>query len=125
MQRGAEQLHVVELLFAEGIGGDDVEGVAFHRADQRQGDAGAAAGILDDRTAGFETPVGFRRLDHRERHPVLHAAGGVLVLGFEQEAGAVGGADMAQGDQRRVADAVEDGAGLAGHGFCPKKVDPR
>ena len=48
----AEDAHVVELLSGESIGADDVKGVALHGADQRQRDAGAAAGVFDDRDAG-------------------------------------------------------------------------
>ena len=41
------------------------QAVALHRRDQRQADAGVAAGRLDDRAARPQPPVALRRLDHR------------------------------------------------------------
>ena len=108
---------MIELLPGEGVRGHDVQRIALHRADEGQGHAGAAAGVLDDRAVRGETAVRLGRLDHGERHPVLHAAGGVLALELQQDAGAVRGHDVAQGQQRGVADAVQDAALLVGqHG---------
>ena len=54
--RAPEDAHVVELLAGEGVGGDDVQRIALHRADERQRHAGAAAGVFDDRAAGGSRP---------------------------------------------------------------------
>jgi len=85
-----------------------VKGQALHGANQRQRNASAAAGVFDERAAGSETPVGPGGLDHGERHPVLHAAGRILALHLEKDAGSIGWNHLPQSDQRRVSDAVED-----------------
>ncbi len=89
LEPGPQQLHVIELLPREGVRGDDAQGIPLDRADEGQGDAGAAAGVLDDRATGPQAPVRLRRLDHGQRHPVLHAAGGVPGLQLQQDARAV------------------------------------
>ena len=85
-----------------------MQGMTPNRADQGQGDAGAAAGVFDDRAAGHEAPVRHGRVDHGERHAVLHAAGRVLALQLQEDAGAVAGHDVAQRQQAGVADALQD-----------------
>ena len=53
----------------------------FTARDHRQGDAGVAAGGLDDhRLAGLELARSLGRLDHRQPDPVLHAVPGVVAL---------------------------------------------
>jgi hypothetical protein len=105
-------------------------GVALDCADQRQRDPGAAAGILDHCPARLQASVSLRRLDHGERHPILHAAGRVLAFDFEQDAGAISRHDMAQRDERGSADAVENGrrghaAILMGEGLSPCRLKSR
>ncbi len=104
----AQDAHVVELLAREGVGRDDMKRVALHRTDQRERYAGAAAGIFDHAAAGRQPPIRLGRLDHGERHAVLHAAGRVLVLKFQQDAAAAGRPDTHQRQQGGMADAVED-----------------
>ena len=83
---GAERAHVVALLPAEGVGGDDVQRVTLRRADEGERHARAAARVLDYRAAGREPAVALGGLDHRERHAVLHAAGGILVFELDENA---------------------------------------
>ena len=97
---------MIELLFGKGVRGYDVERVALHRAYQLEGDSRAAAGIFDDRAARLQSSIGLGRLDHRQRHAILHAAGRILAFELQQDASSVGGDDMAQRQQRRVADGV-------------------
>src|SRR3546814_18466126 len=75
---------MVELFAREGVGGDDMQRMSFHRADQRQRHTRAAARIFDDRSVRSEPPVVFRRFDHGERLAVLHSAGGVLAFELER-----------------------------------------
>ena len=67
------------------------ERVPLDGADQRERDARAAAGVLDDGAARLQAPVGLGGLDHGERHPVLHAAGRILALELQQDARAAAG----------------------------------
>src|SRR5829696_8698603 len=83
--------------------------MAFHRADQRQRNAGAAAGIFHDGTVRPQAPVGLRRFDHGKCHAVLHAAGRVLTFKLQQDTTVVCGNNFAQGHQGGAADAVENG----------------
>ena len=76
--------------------------VAERRADHRQRAAGAPAGVFDDPAAGAELAAGHGALDHRERHPVLHAAGGIGALPLHPDLDAVVGDDILQADERRV-----------------------
>src|SRR5436190_16812748 len=80
----------------------------FYCTDERQRHAGASGGVFDDRAARLEAPVRFGRFDHRERHPVFHAAGRILALDLQQNARAFFRDDLAQRQQRCVADALED-----------------
>src|SRR6185503_2315189 len=50
-QLGAEGGHLVELLAAESVGGDDPDPVTTGGADERERGARAAAGVLDDGVA--------------------------------------------------------------------------
>ena len=52
--------------------------VALHGRDERERDAGVAAGRLDDHAhAGLDQPVALGRLDHREADAILDAVRGV------------------------------------------------
>ena len=50
-----------------------------------------------DCSARRQPSICFGCFDHGERHPVLHAAGRILVLEFEENACAVGWRDVTQG----------------------------
>ena len=52
---------------------------------------------------GRQPPVGFGGVNHRQRHPVLHAAGGVLRLELHENPRAAGRCDAAKRQHRRVA----------------------
>jgi hypothetical protein len=99
---------MIEFFSGEGVRRHDMQRISLHCADERQGYAGAAAGIFDDRAAGGETSICLCRFDHGQRHSVLHAACGILILEFQQDAGVVLGNDVAQGQQRGVADAMQN-----------------
>ena len=114
-------LHVIELLAGEGVRGHDVQRIALHRADQRQGHAGAAArctrrpsrpaasrpsasaaSIIASAIRSFMLPVGFS------------------LSSFSRMRAPFAGHDVAQGHQRGVADAVQDGPlRLGRHGGSP------
>src|SRR5690349_19672127 len=87
----------------------------FYAADESKRHARAAAGVFDDCATGLQASVCLWRLDHGERHAVLHAACRVLALEFEENPGAVGWHDIAQSQKRSVADRVEDCFGRLCH----------
>ncbi len=116
---------MLELLARKGIRRHDMQGIAFDRADQRQRYPGAAPGVFDHGAAGLQAPVGLGCLDHGQRHPVLHAAGGIFVLQFQQDARAIARRDPAQGQERGIADPLQDvvrSAGDAVHGFFCRAI---
>src|SRR5262249_47977996 len=100
--------HVIALLLAERVGGDDVDPVALRGADEGERRAGRAAGVLDDGVAGLQATVELGALDDRARHPILEAAGGIFPLELDVDLGGGGGRELAQPHQRRVADGLED-----------------
>jgi hypothetical protein len=116
VQRRSQDLHVIELLPGERVRGHNVQRMSLHRADERQRHTRVAGGVLDDRDAGAKTPVRLGGLDHRQRHSVLHAAGGILGLELHQDASAAGRHDVAQRDERGAADAVQDVGAQRVHG---------
>ena len=90
---------------------DQQRAIALASADQRKAEPGIAGGRLDDGAAGLEPPVGFRRLDHGARRPVLDRARGVRAFELEKEP-ARPAIDARHLDERRLADEIED----RGHG---------
>src|SRR5690606_14597531 len=56
------------------------DAVAAGRADEREPDAGVAGRRLDDRPARLELARALRRVDERDREPVLDARPGVVEL---------------------------------------------
>ena len=88
-----------EFAFVPALGGD--HGV---------GDAGVAAGGVDDDLVAREHPAAFAVEDHRHRRAVLHAAAGVVPfrLGADAHAGREVLPDAFERQQRRVADQIED-----------------
>ncbi len=118
-QLRAERGHLGELVFAEGIRGDDVQPISLRRADQGERSAGTAAGVLHHGVAGRQSSIFLGPPDHRLRHPVLHAAGRVLALGFHQDPGAAGRHDPAQFHQRGIADCLQLAGADIGHRSIP------
>ncbi len=112
-QLRTQRRHVIPLLLAEGIRGDDPDTVALGGADQRQRRARAAARVLDDRVTGPQPAVLLGPRNHRLRHAVLEAAGGVLPLQLHEDVRALGRHDVAQANHRGVADGAEDFHGRA------------
>ena len=88
----AERAHELEALDAVAVGDHDPRWIPLGAADEGEGRAGAAAGVLDDGHPRLEETVPLGALDHRERHPVLHRSGRVQVLELDPHLGAVSGA---------------------------------
>jgi hypothetical protein len=83
--------------------------VAFDRADHRQRRTGAAAGVFDDAHAFAEGAALLRAFDHRQRHAVFVGAGRVEIFELDDDLGGTGRHDLAQPEDRGVADGFEDG----------------
>ena len=66
---------------------DEDELIALDRCHHGKANAGVAAGRLDDGATGFQAAIGFGRLDHRQRDPVLDRAAGVGAFGFDPDFG--------------------------------------
>src|SRR5918992_1508042 len=81
----AERRHLVQLVAAERVGADDVDGVALRGADQRERGAGAPARVLDDRVARPQPPVAFGPRDDGLGHPILHAARRVFPFELDED----------------------------------------
>ena len=58
--------------------------------------------LHDDGVTGFQPAILLRPSDHRLRHPVLHAAGGVLALELHEDLRAIGRYDLPEPGHRRV-----------------------
>ena len=113
-QLGAVGGHRLLALIAHVRGHDEFQPVALDGRRHGQGDAGVAAGGLDQHIAGPELTAFLGALDHAERRTVLHRAGGIISLQLEQD-GAVGVRSHAlQAHKGRVADTIFDG-GVIGH----------
>jgi len=110
----AQGRHLIALLLAECVRGDDLERVAPGGADERQRRARAAARVLDHGVPGLQSTVLLRARDHGARHPVLHAAGGILPLELREDVRAPGWNDLSQSNQRGVSDRIENVDGLDG-----------
>ena len=106
-QLGAESGHMVELVAAERVGGDDAQAIAFRRADEGERGAGAAAGVFDDKAIGLEPAIAFGAFDDGLGHPILHAARRVLPFELDEDSCAAGRRHPAQRDQRGFADRLE------------------
>jgi len=112
-QLRTQRRHVIPLLGAERIGGDDPETVAFGGADQRERCPRAATRVLDDRVSGLQSTILFRPRDDGLRHPVLHAAGRILRLELHENLGAARWNDLAKSNHRCVSYYVENVHGLS------------
>ena len=102
---GAEQ---ADLFRRHLVGHDEDHLVALDRRGHREPVTRVARGGLDDGAAGAEQPSAFGILEHRQTDTVLDTATRVelLELGKDQRPEPLG--DLAQPDQRGVADQVED-----------------
>jgi hypothetical protein len=89
------------------VGHDEHDAIALAGADQSEPQAGIAGSGLDDRAAGFQPAVGFRRLDYRPRRAVLDGARRVGALKF-QEQPARAAVEAGDFDERSLADQIED-----------------
>ena len=105
---GAVGLEQGAPLDAHGLGHGEDQLDPAGRAHHRQGDAGVAAGRLDDHRVGADQAGLLGGVDHRDADPVLHGVGGVevLELGGDLAVGALG--EAVDPDQGRVADQVRD-----------------
>src|SRR5204862_1570749 len=81
------------------------ERIALQLRDERERDAGVAAGRLEQLAPRLELPRRFGGLDHRLRDAVLDRAGRVLSLELGVNADAADGTEL---DERRVPDQAED-----------------
>ena len=107
---GAERTEELETLFRVAVRHHDQRPVALCVAHEREGWAGAPAGVLDDRIARLDQPVPLCTLDHRERHPVFHRPGWVQILELEPQLSTGLGHALLEPDERRVPDGGEDRA---------------
>ena len=90
--------------------------VTLDRRRHGQGDAGVAAGGLDQHVAGLDVTAQLGATDHRQRRAILHRARRVIAFQLNQQGiGSVAGQAL-QANQRGVADAIGDGGELQGHG---------
>ena len=115
---GAVDLEQLPPLDGDVLRHDDLQPVTLEPADQREPDPRVARRRLEDRASGREGAVGLGRLDHELGDAVLDRAAGVLSLELDQDADARVGTELADLDQGRVADEVEDGADC-GHDYPP------
>ena len=104
---GAHRLGVQHLLARHLVRHHEQGAVAFARADEGKAEPGIAGGRLDNGAAGLELSLGFRRLDHGARRPVLDRARGVGAFELEKQP-ARAAIDARDLDERRFADEVED-----------------
>ena len=115
---GQHQLGAVrqETLLALGAGVSregELDAVAALGADHGVGDAGVAAGGVDQDLVLRQQPAPLAVQDHRHRRAVLDAAAGVVPLGLGKHLDAHAGlGHPAERQQRRVADQFENGPRL-------------
>src|SRR5829696_8846888 len=83
--------------------------IALDRADHGQRRSGAAAGVLDDAHALAERAALLRAFDHRQRRAVFVGAGRIEVFELDDDIGGPGRHDLAQPQDRGVADGFKDG----------------
>jgi hypothetical protein len=81
--------------------------IALHGGDQRQPDAGVAAGRLDDRGAGLQPSVALGGFDHAQTDAILHAAARVHVLELAPHGGMLVADQTVEPYDGRVADQLD------------------
>ena len=82
--------------------------VALGRRDERQRDAGVAAGRLDDHGVFLEHAALLGILNHGHADAVFDAAERIEKFAFEENRGRQAGGDLVQFDQRRASDGFDD-----------------
>ena len=105
-----------DLLLAHLVGHHEDAPVALLCRRDREADAGVARGRLDDRAAGLQLPVALGGFDHREPDPVLVRPARVQELELGEDRPRHVARDAVEPDDRRVADQVDHGWVVAGHG---------
>ena len=84
---GAVRLQRVDLVFADLVGADEDAAVAALLGDEREPDAGVAAGRLDDRAAGLELALGLGGVDDPGCDAVLAGPARIQVLDLREHRG--------------------------------------
>ena len=107
---GAEGLHGGAPFQAHVRGHDQHHAVALHGRGHGQGDAGIAAGGLDEGVAGADLAARLGVADHAQGRAVLDRTGRVVALQLDQDAVAGGTGQALQAHQRGVADEVFQGS---------------
>ena len=102
-----ERAHRQCFLLAEGVGKDDLQWIAFGRADERKRHAGCSSRVLDDGTARPQPSIRFRGVDGGTGHPIFHAAGGIRRFELGHNPSGTGRHDFPKLHERRVADRPE------------------
>ena len=97
----------VDLLGAHLVRHDEHALVAAGVRDQREPDAGVAAGRLDDGAAGLQGAGPLGLFDHGQRDPVLHRPAGVQVFHLGDHLRSQVRGHPGQPDERGVADHVD------------------
>src|SRR2546427_242234 len=88
----------------------ELEDVAAHRADHREGDPGVPTRRVEDGPTAAQASVPFGGEDHPEARTVLDAAPRVDALDLRPELATQARPDAMQRHERRVADALQDRA---------------
>ena len=95
---------------------DQHHAVTLDRRGHGQGDAGIAAGGLDQHITGLDVAALLGAGDHRQRRTVLYRTSRIITFQLQQQ-GVAGVARQAlQTHQRGVADAIGDGWVMQAHG---------
>ena len=104
---GAERSRMQHLLARHLVGHHQERAIALAPADQSKAEPGIARGRLHDGAAGRQPAVGFGRLDHGARRPILERARRIGAFELEKQA-AEPAIDAGHLDQGRFADEVEN-----------------
>mmetsp|Transcript_18247 Transcript_18247/g.43860 ORF Transcript_18247/g.43860 Transcript_18247/m.43860 type:complete len:263 (-) Transcript_18247:592-1380(-) len=110
VEAGTIGQHQPAALDAHAVGHHQDQLVALDGRHHGQAHAGIARGRLDDGAARLEQAAGLGVLDHGQRDAILDRAAGVAALRFDPHLGRT--EEALHADVGRVADGVEDGAGL-------------
>ncbi len=109
-QVGAEGLEDLAPLEAHRVGHGQGNGNAAGGGDEGEGDAGVAAGRLDDLLAGGEQPLFLGVPDHGGADAAFYRVGGIASLDLGEDGGPAFGSEAVEADQRSPA----DGQGVVG-----------
>ena len=106
-EASTQRRHMVPLLLAGGLRCHDLQGDALRGAHEGERHARASPRVLDHRAPRPQPSIRLGRLDHGERHAVLHAPRRILVFQLEENPGALLGNDMLEWNEPRSTDGVE------------------